>query len=187
MKKIYLSILSIVATVGIVSGAAYALFSDTVTVSGLTVSTGNADLYVYDSGTSIPLTDTNFVNELNTKLSNLYPGFRDYTIMRFENKSSSAIKLSLSAQLKSISGSWNTLKDKIYLVIKDSGSMTDFPTTGWKTLEEWYNSPVSFGDPLEKGVDKEYRLFIKVKTDAGNEISGLSLTGNLEFTGTQVQ
>jgi len=46
MKKIFMSILAIALTIGAVSGTAYALFSDTTSISGITITSGNADLQV---------------------------------------------------------------------------------------------------------------------------------------------
>lgn len=187
MNKIILSVFAIALTIGVVSGTAYALFSDTVQVVGITMSSGNADLEIYDGGTSNPI--ANWVSLLNTsgKLQNLYPGWKDYTEMDFENKSASAIGLNLKMQLTNANGDWNTLKDKIWIAISDTGDSQNFPTSGWKTLEQWNASPVSFGSTLAHTDKKTYKLFLKILDSVGNEIAGKSLSNvTIVFTGTQV-
>jgi inosine-uridine nucleoside N-ribohydrolase len=53
MKKILLSILAIALTVGTVSASAYALFTDTANISGITITSGNADLQVALSNVAV--------------------------------------------------------------------------------------------------------------------------------------
>ena len=186
MNKIILSILAIALTVGVVSGTAYALFFDTVNVAGITMSSGNADLEVYDGGTSILIAD--WVSALNTsgKLQNLYPGWKDYTVMDFENKSLSTIGLNLKAQLTSASGDWNTLKDKIWIAISNTGDSQNFPTSGWHTLAEWNTAPISFGTTLARGAKTPYKVFIQILDSVGNEIAQKSLSNvTIVFSGTQ--
>jgi len=184
MKKIYLSIMAIVLTVGLVSGAAYALFSDTVTVSGLTVSTGNADLVVYDGGTDTLI--QNFVSSLNTALVDIYPGWHDYTVMDFSNESLSDIDMSLKGQITAHGGNWEALKDVIQVVVSSEGTYDNPPTTGWLTLDQWSTVARSFGATLGHGTKTPYKFFMRIPSNVGNEISGKSLTINFEFTGTQV-
>jgi len=193
MKKIYLSILSIVATIGIVSGAAYALFSDTVKVSGLTVSTSNADLQinVMDENVDANYTDSIDVTSL-VSIPNLYPGFQAEERFYLRNISKGSFYLRPSLQLTSAGGNWSTLKDTIEINITDLG--TDGNGTyswGWRTLA-WWNSEaktISQTPGLDIGNDKahQYKIEVRVPTTADNTIAGKTLS-NVTFviTGTQV-
>jgi hypothetical protein len=187
MKKILISMLAIAITIGAVTSSAYALFSDTVKVAGVTITSGNADLELYDGGTDIKL--QSFVSALNTSgaLKNLYPGFKDYTEIDFENKSTADINLNLKGQLTAASGDWGYLKDKIWIAVSKDGDENHFPTSGWKTLAEWNTQPISFGTALGKTREK-YNFFIVVSESAGNEIASKGIYNvTFEFTGTQKQ
>lgn len=185
MKKIVISILAIVLTVGVVSSSAYALFSSNVNVSGITFSTGNADLVLYDGGTDMLISD--FIPSLNgsNKLKSLYPGFRDYTNVDFYNNSASDIGLNLKMRLTSADGSWGDLNNKIYVAITPKGVE---PTgADWHTLSAWNAAPISFGTVLDHdGLRDSYRVSFAVDDNAGNEIAGKSMP-NVTFvvTGTQ--
>ncbi len=187
MKRLIFSVLAILLAVGTVSASAYALFSDTVNVAGVSISSGNADLEVTDVGTDIPVSWISFAGALSQKLGNLYPGQIDGTWMNFTNKSKSDIDLNLSAQLTSVSGDWSSLYNKIQFAIVDKTHTvnTNPPDDSeWHDLNWWRDAPRSFGATLDG--TEEYRLFIRVKQGAGNEIAGKSLSNlTLTFTGTQ--
>jgi hypothetical protein len=186
MKKIILSILAIALTVGAVSGTAYALFSSTIQAQGITMTSGNANLQVADNGTNTLISDWHFSDFLSSRLTNLYPGKLDYTELNFTDQSASAIDLNLAVQLTSVGGDWGILYNKIEMAISDTGDSFTPPTSGWATLDYWYNEPRSFGSTLVKGTPKQYKVFIRVKNDAGNEIAGKYLNNvTLTFTGTQ--
>ncbi len=172
-------------TVGVVSSAAYALFSSTVTVSGLTISSGNADLVIYDGGTTLPIQD--FINGLNgtQKLKNIYPGWHDYTVMDFVNNSASSIEMNLKGQITSYSNDWDDLKSVIQIAVSDSGTYNNPPDTGWYTLNQWNSTARSIGTTLGVGETKPYKFFMKVPSTADNSISGKTVNLNFEFTGTQ--
>jgi hypothetical protein len=189
MKKILISMLAIAITIGAVTSSAYALFSDTVKVAGVTITSGNADLKITDVGTDTLVSSWQYANGLSSDLSNLYPGKVDGTWMKFTNQSKSEINLDLSAQITTYGGNWNDLYNKIQLAILDkTHSINSNPPTEseWHDLSYWYASPRSFGSVLNSGKDEEYRLFMRVKGIAGNEIAGKYLNNlTLTFTGTQ--
>lgn len=95
-SKIAMSALSIMASLAIMGGATFALFTDTATSQNNTFSTGNASLLIAPAGASpgtygesIPAPA---INELN-----IVPGFsKDYKFW-LKNDSSSAISLNLTA------------------------------------------------------------------------------------------
>jgi hypothetical protein len=191
MKKILLSILAIALTVGTVSASAYALFNDKVEVAGVTITSGNADLVIYDGGTQNPIQSV--VSGLNTKLQNLYPGFVDYAKMDFVNNSKSDIKLKLTGQLTSINGHWSDLYNQIEVAIvydpSNIYSSLNLPESGkWHTLGDWSTGFDLDGGLLDKTTPKTYEVYIRVKDTATSEqIANKWLSGNLVFTGTQAE
>jgi len=193
MKKIYLSIMAIVLTVGLVSGATYALFSDTVTISGLTVTAGNADLQI-----NLTTNNTNegFVNNWSTPLSynDLYPGFEGNGDFWLRNISDSNISLRPVARLTSAGGDWTALKDKIQLRVTDltNGSYS----WGWQTLAWWNSEARTLTDTngilaealdLNTAFSHDFKIEVKVLESAGNEIADKNLTNiTFEIVATQI-
>lgn len=180
--------LTIAMTVGLVSGAAYALFSDTATISGVTMATGNADLKI-SGDTETTGYDDNFVFPagFNTNISAIFPGFEDYANLWLKNDSDSHIKLDVTARLTSAGGDWGTLKDVLQIkVIADS---KDGASTGWKTLAEWNaDGGVYFpGDDIDQGAFRKYYVYFRVPSTATNTIADKALS-NVTFvlTATQV-
>lgn len=179
--------MAIAMSIGITATAAYALFSDTVQVSGITFTAGNADLLVTDYGVpSLSVSSSDYSNAMNAKLSKLYPGFRDYTLVDFENTSTSNIGLNLKMQLTNAGGNWGDLKDVLYMAITPKDIL---PTGGdWKTLATWYANPITFSTEVlaHDGAKDTYRVSFAVDDNANNSISGKSLNPvTFVFTGTQ--
>ena len=187
MKKIIMSVLAIALAVGVVSSAAYALFTDTVNVAGITMTSGNADLVVRDTGTNWLVSGGDFVYFLNQRLNNFYPGKVDYTNMIFTNESKSDIGLKLSVQITAAGGNWNQLYNKIEMAIGTDANNSNNLPTAWADLDYWASAPRSISnDILDKNQEKEYRIFLRVKSNVGNEVIGQSLDGmTITFTGTQ--
>lgn len=186
MKKILLSILAIALTVGTVSASAYALFSDTVNVAGITISSGDANLKLYDgAGTTREIT-----SGANTglKFEGLYPGFRDYGSFTFQNASLSPIKIALTGRLTNANGNWDELKNNIYVAVGE-GTKENMTAnyTGWVSLNSWNASVRSLNVPsLAKDEVKTYNLYVYIPADVGNGIAGKSLTNvAFEIYGTQ--
>lgn len=191
MKKILLSIFAIALTVGLVSGTAYALFTDTVNVAGITMTSGNADLGVYDKTDNIytPVTNSVVRNMLTTKLSNFYPGGSDYTELWFKNQSSSDIPLSLQVKIDA-SSTWNDdLGNNIYIAISETGDSNNLPTSGWVSLNWLKANNMSFGQLAKVSATEEYKLykmFIKMSSAVDNTLANKAMNGNIVFTATQV-
>lgn len=195
MKKIYLSILSIVATIGIVSGAAYALFTDTVTVSGLTVSTGNADLQINVENSNAYTNYKDSIDLATYGLNNLFPGAKGDELFYLRNISNGAFYLRPSVRLTAAGGDWNALKDIIEINITDTDDSNY--SWGWRTLAWWNsedrtisNTP-GIAPESNPTVDPEnshrYKVEVRIPSSADNTISGKTLS-NVTFviTGTQV-
>lgn len=187
MKKILLSILAIALTVGTVSASAYALFNDTVNVGGITISSGNADLKIYDGDHGSEIVSGTVTN---LKFEGLYPGFRDYGKFTFKNDSKSNISLALTGRLTNANGEWDSLKNNIYAAIGTGTKDNPQFLTSWISLNDWNSAtPHSLGIPnLGPGLDGVYNIYLYIPPEVGNSIAGKSLTNvAFEIYGTQVQ
>lgn len=188
MNKIILSVLAIVLTLGAVSTSAYALFNSTATVSGLTFSTGNADLQVYASNSW-----TNDWNLSNSVFKNMYPNFTSYQQFQLKNGSTANITLDISAKLMdnpSIDqNSWNLLKDKIKIAFQayDGSSWESSPImTSYYPLSLWNNPGYSLGVSLLPNTSNYYRMLVKVDDATNEELAGKTISGiTFQFTGLQ--
>ena len=193
MKKILLGVFLIALTVGLVSGAAYALFFDTVTVSGIAITTGNADLRINGDD-----------NLAGLVINDIYPNWQDGQLFYLSNKSLSNIGLDVTSKLTVKSGStgWNALKDKMYVrvieyaevgsagndltdkVAGNAGTITH--DTGWYKLSDWdVNTYTLSGSAIAQSGDRYYVVWGWVDNTAGNEIAGKNVTLTYQIYGTQ--
>lgn len=180
-----------VLTISISVGTAYALFSTTASVSGITIAAGNAGLEIGTDGSSY-WPDYNFSGSFFDKL---YPGVNIFgPQFLIKNTSDANVDLALFAQLKdgdaieSPSGSWAALKDQIYIGF-DYYEGTQWKTAGTATLANW-NSPgyALEGGALAHGDQRWYRIHVTIPSGADNSIANKGLTNvKFTFTGTQPQ
>jgi hypothetical protein len=211
MKKILLSILAIALTVGTVSASAYALFSDKVEVAGVTMTTGNANLEAYDRSPKLDGNGYNYSsvsgndirNYFNTKLTNLYPNFKDYTEVWVSNRSDSKIALNPTLQITTTGGYWTELSNQISMAVvpDDNDALKGdavyagaewHPLSWWKDYERQLPGGVIYRstDSATEGGERapEYRgykiLFKGANFD--NTLKNITMSG-LTFTlnGTQ--
>lgn len=182
MKKVFAGIFGLVLVVGMVAGAAYALFSDTVTVSGITFATGTADLQIAVTGDtweeSAPLNLT----------VNLVPGKSQSATFKLKNNSSNPdLDMVIKARLTSAQTDWNALKDYIEIIVLSTDPAAE---TGWKTLAEW-NAAEGIelpGGLLDQGTEETYQVLVRLQSGAPNTLQNKSVTDIIfVITGTQVQ
>ncbi len=190
MRKILSGMLGLIMTTAVVGGVAYAAFSTTATVEGISISAGNAALEIFDSGHVSKAAD--WVTGLN--LQNVYPGFQQSTTFSLKNNSTSAISLAITGQLTA-AANWPNLNEAVEVAVNDSTNTTG---TGWITLKQWNAAPVTFpGAAIAPNTETTYNVFVRVPTvysagtalagqPVGNEINGLSLN-NIVFTLTGTQ
>ena len=177
--------MAIAIALAVVTTSAAALFSSTATVSGVTFSTGNATLQVWNKTTSTWVSDFTPSDFL---FQDMYPGYSTFQTFSLMNNSTSNIKLTLNAKLhngatQDPSNSWETLKDKVEVRFANSGGSG---LTGWATLNYWNTTGHNFDTGLAKGEHRWYRIEVRVAAGAGNEISEKHLTNmQFDFTGTQ--
>jgi hypothetical protein len=177
MKKIWLSMLTIVLTVGTVAGAAYALFSDTVTVQGISITTGTADLKINNSNDPyiVPagLTDL--------KPGEIRTGYAPFTL---NNASTAGIDLALKAQLTGYGTEFDNFKTKVSMRILRSDGLVG---SEWKTLNEWTTDMFTLNSTIANGGSTNYYFEVKVDSTAGNTMAGKTLDSvKFEITGEQI-
>lgn len=185
MKKITLSILAIAMTLAVVATSASALFSSTATVSGVTFSTGNATLQVWNG--SAWVADYNPGNFL---FQNMFPSYTGSQMFYLKNNSTSNITLGINAKIRNgatenPSGSWDVLKNVVEVSFFDVGMGAS--ASGWASLNYWNTTGANFLTAgIAPGAQRQYRVDVRVIGSAGNEISNTSLTNmKFDFTGTQ--
>jgi len=185
MKKITLSVMAIAMMISLIAGSAYALFSSTATVSGVTFSTGNATLQVWDKSSSTWGTDYLVSDFL---FQNMYPSYTTFQTFSLKNASTSNISLKLNAKLRNgatefTPGDWDILKDKIFVSFADSSGTV---LAGPASLNYWNSTGADFDTGLTQGANRWYRIIVTVDSGAGNEISDAGLSAmKFDFLGTQ--
>lgn len=188
MKKIIISVVAIALAIGVVSSSAYALFSDSVTVSGVTIKSGSAVLQVKNTPQGAFGDTATFNNTvLNTMM---YPGFTSPTFGTFWLKNSSTANIGLSIKgkiLDGATGDWDALKDVIQLRFTNVYASPQPGPTEWKTLNEWYQTGFALPQFLVPvGDDDEFVIEARM-LDADNSVAGKTLSNiTFEFTGTQI-
>lgn len=201
-KRIILSLAMIALVIAGVTSATVAYFSDTVEVTGVTVAMGTADLELNTESPNKPDDYEDGPVNLALNVGGLYPGLSIDGDVWLRNVSLSAISLRPYVRLFA-QGDWSALKNKIQIRITDKGRDGNGTYSwGWQDLE-WWNSeprPVSDangiapeinpdGTPNPNGTANSHQYLIeaRVKSDAGNEIQGKSLTNvRWEIVGEQV-
>jgi len=184
MKKIITSLLFIALIITLVSTSAYALFTSTANVNGLTFSTGNANLQISSEGTSWANTLT-----LTPAYTNMAVGFSNAQTFYLKNNSLSSINLNIFTKLIDNNSannavSWGIIGNKIKVSFqKYSGSTWSDLSSG--TLSDWKNPGFNL-DTLSVGSTQKYQITVTLdsadNSDANQSLSDLSF----QFTGTQL-
>ncbi|HUV71563.1 MAG TPA: SipW-dependent-type signal peptide-containing protein [Clostridia bacterium] len=189
MRKIYLSILAIVATVALVAGATYAAFTNKATSGPNTFATGNADLKIAidtdKDGTKSAWQDS-VIPAFPERWENLYPGWEDSYWIYLKNESSAPIDLTVRPEIAVTSHSSGQMRDKIKMEIDwQSGGHS----TGSHPLRAWIVPPDDnpYLDPVLAPGQEAGPWVVKfsIPADAGNEIADQTITFDVKFNGIQ--
>lgn len=192
MNKITSGILGLVVSVSLVSAVAYAAFSDTVTVSGIEITTGGVNLQIQGNFNGAYGSIEENINLGNTGLNTLSPGESDWAHFRLYNVNTDDIDLELSAQLISAGSEWNSLKDwvqvDIYELDPSDDTTREVDPIASGTLAEWNTGSIAWtGDDLVAGTDRDYHAVFTLDVDAPNSAAGKTLSDIVfDIVGTQV-
>lgn len=144
MKRIYLSLLIIFATVVSVMGLAYAYFtSNAVTMTGITLATGTPSIQISASGVdaSYGLSITGFTED------NMYPGWTGTGHQFFLRNTSNGMVIAKIIPTISVAGTppenWAIFKGLVEASF--TGNNT---STVWKTLDYWQTNADAISLPL---------------------------------------
>jgi len=184
MRKILSGMLGIVMTAAVVGGVAYAAFSSTASVEGVSFSTGDATLLVWDGDSYESVFTSGWT------FSSLFPGATG-TPQSFwlKNTSDVAVDLALTGKLRDgVVGDWTVFKNNVEIAITDFGEGPG--GTDWYDLETWNAGTAAFDAGsnfvLSQGEEQQYTMHVRVKSTAGSEMENQTLSGvNFDFTGTQ--
>jgi predicted ribosomally synthesized peptide with SipW-like signal peptide len=189
MKKIYLSLLAIIATVALVGGATYAVFTNAATSGPNTFATGNADLKIAidtdKDGVKSDWADS-ATPAFPEGWTNLYPGWENSYWIYLKNNSSSPITLKVKPKLNITSYTAWQLWDEVYMEISwadGTHSSGSWPLRAWVTPpdDNPYLEPV-----LPQGYDTgPWVVKFSIPTTAGDEIQNKNITFDLIFDGIQ--
>lgn len=182
MRKILSGMLGLVMVASVVGGVAYAAFSSTASVEGISFSSGDADLRVWDGDSYEPTFTSNWT------FSGLLPGSTG-TPQSFwlKNTSSTALTFNLTAKLRDgVVGDWDDFKANVSVAIADFGATP----TEWYTLEQWNAGAGAFqsgsNTSLDQNEEQQYTMHVQVNPLAGNEFENKTLSSvEFDFTGTQ--
>ena len=190
MKKKILTFSTIAVLAVIAVGATYAYFSSSVTIEGISITSGNADLKILVEGDGGYIDDPTIISQyVQAALTNLYPGQSGEQDFFLKNTSSSPISLDTYFKLEKTNGD-DTLANAIELKLK----RMDGYESEWHSITWWVdNSPGKGWRMMENPGEPEviaqnemhgWTLYGRVRADAGNEIEnqtlGLSATINAE-------
>ncbi len=177
MKRIYAGFMIVILLAAGVGAATYAFLFDNATVEGISISTGNADIQIWDGS---EYKDYWFVG---AALNGLYPGASEIVDAKLKNASTSDIPLKVSLQLTSAGGDWGALKDAIKIKVADNTNTTVYLN---KTLSELNSQAWDFGPDIPFGGDQEYKITVYIPDSFGNEIKNKTINPvQFVITGTQ--
>ncbi|MGI5826724.1 MAG: hypothetical protein ACOX50_04915 [Patescibacteria group bacterium] len=181
MKRIYLSILTIVGVLTVAAGATYAAFSSNATNAANTFSTGSANLQIRNNPTQDWAASYGGEN-----FTNLYPGWSQSYNVYLKNSSNVSITLRIRPELVVNSSTVAGLKDKIMMEFSwGDGSHVVGPWTlsAWETPD---NNP--YLEPtLAQGAETgPWVVKFSIPTTAGNEIKDANINFDLIFNGIQI-
>lgn len=178
MNKIMTGMLGVVATAAVVTTAAYAAFTSQATISGIDFSSGSALLQVSGDG-------TNYTSNLdaNLSISGAFPGFgmdnSQMVSFWIQNNSTGDVPLDVTAQLTS-AGGWGTgLENYVELAVVPAGETVD--NADYLSLSTWNTTAQNLADDLAAGEEAEFDAYVRLRDDAPNSVSGVSLT-DITFT-----
>jgi len=134
-KNILVKLAGIAAAVSLLVGGAYAAFtSNSVTITGVVLSSATPTLEVFDGSAWGNTTADG--NTLGIKESNMYPGFvgAEHTFYLRNTSDASVPFGQIVANLPSGTGNWDALKDVVQMKFGETGTGWSTP---WYTLSQW--------------------------------------------------
>ena len=179
-KSILVKLASIAAAVSLLVGGAYAAFtSNSVTITGVVLSSATPALEVYTGSGWSTIANG---NTLGIKESNMYPGFVGAEHKFYlRNTSDASVPFGqIVANLPSAqSGNWDALKDVVQMRFGETG--TGWST--WYTLNQWNSGSANIlKSNLLGGTQRQFSVQFQMPS-AGDGAKGKTLDFTLGFVG----
>lgn len=199
--KIALSGISILASLALVGGATFALFTDIATSQNNTFATGNGDLLIAPEGPESPGTYVDDIPAPAIDESDIFPGFTQDYIFWLKNNSSSAISLDLVATFDDVVTTGDAeIANQLNVAFtcqSDTDSNGSFDTTiataGPFTVNAWDVGSAPLGtlgandstDDGEGADEAECTMTVSLPVSADDTIAGSSVRFDGVFDATQ--
>ncbi|MCL4390478.1 MAG: hypothetical protein M1484_00320 [Patescibacteria group bacterium] len=198
MKRILLSLVMILAAATMVAGATRAYYTDSVTLSGITFSTGNADLkltqiitHQWWDGTVSYTTpaDSGWTTYASGQFSetNWYPGQTVTDGFYVGNFSTAQIGLTPTVSLTGYSQSVGGMDNVFLMRIHGTGY-----DSGWQTINWWRNNSFTMpniawvaGTPPNPNGSYSGYIDVQMDPSAGNSYQSAAMSFNLLFNAAQ--
>ena len=178
-KSILIKLASIAAAVSLLVGGAYAAFtSNSVTITGVVLSSATPALGVYNGSTWGSTTGI-----LGIKEQNMYPGFTgaEHTFWLRNSSDASVPFGKIVANLPSGSGGWDAIKDVVQMRFGETGTSWSTP---WYTLSSWNSGSANILLSQLPGGDTQRLFSVQFQMpSADNGAKGKTLNFTLGFVG----
>lgn len=201
IRKIVLSLATVVTAGSVLAGATYALFTDTATSQNNTFTTGYADLLIStDSGSDLPVLYGNSIPAPAVSESNIYPGFaKDYKFW-LRNASTAPLQLDLVTTFDDVVAGVPALADALtvqFTCASNNDGNPDFEvpvaTTGTFSVSAWDAGSAPMGtlganDGFGTGVGLDEALcvmHVTLPSSADSSVSNSSIRFDGVFNATQ--
>lgn len=181
-KSILVKLVSIAAAVSLLVGGAYAAFtSNSVTITGVVLSSATPALEVYDGSAWGNTTANGAI--LGITESNMYPGFvgAEHTFYLRNTSDASVPFGQIVANLPSAeSGNWDALKDVVQMKFGETGTGWSTP---WYTLNQWNSGSANILlSNLSGGTQRQFSVQFQMPS-ADDGAKGKTLDFTLGFVG----
>jgi hypothetical protein len=183
-KRILLSAMSIVTSLTLVGGAAFAAFSTTANMNGSTFSSGNANLTLAKPSGADPSIPGSFSGTVSGfDVTHIAPGFNQQFNFWMKNASSSDITLDTNTVLTQTTGETQDpeLLNALMVQFVCEGS----PATPNKTVQTWTTNGVEDLGSIPAGQIKKCSMVVSLPSTADNSVSGKTLTFDGVFNGVE--
>ena len=184
-KNILVKLAGIAAAVSLLVGGAYAAFtSNSVTITGVVLSSATPTLEVFDGSAWGNTTADGNVLEITE--SNMYPGFVGVEhAFYLRNTSAASVPFGqIVANLPSGTGDWNAIKDVIQMRFGETGTGWSTP---WYTLSAWNSGPddddILLSELPGGNTQRQFSVQFQMLSSADDSAKGKSETFTLGFVG----
>jgi len=189
-KKIALSAMSILASLALLGGATFALFTDTATSEDNTFVSGNADLQI-----ALDVESPGIFGEsiAGPNFTGIFPGeSRDFDFW-LKNNSASKIDLDVTADVSSITpaGDGDQTIDNVLLVkwtcdLDGDGDLSDETPTAEFSPRDWFNGGNAALGSLTPAEEMLCRMTGRLPSDADSTVADQTVVFDVEYDATQV-